>query len=593
MAQQYTAAQKRMLGIKDAPAQVAPAANKATTKAPATTMKASGKSMTVDSALLQQALVDLGGNIGKAGVDGKWGPDSKTAMSGVCKAHGIYYTSSERSGTSVKVNPEGAAVLIIGLNEIKKKKDVSAASLNTPGMVYTAVLQTLLNKLGFLPSQINGKNQLDGKFGPNTQSALVAASAKLNGYYKSSSAFAKLAGVTIGPAATYLKLWQAMWFGVEKASTAESAAAAQVAAKPSVITPNPAPRGTSIEKSSKSYNSKEVQNMLLSLGFSLPKYGADGKWGIESRTALQAAAQKYSFTYNSSAAFSSQKMVKIDPGDLIDRLQTALVNKKAVDAASAALDAKSKAKAKKKKAKKDIDSSKGEKEKASQAKDEADKAVQVAKEKIVKAKKAEAKAAKKAAKAADKVAAKKAKKEAAAAVIDAKKKTADAAAQADVAATTAKQAAATTRAANAATQAAAAATQQAQQVITDARSQAAQIVSQQPVYQQAEPAQAYQQAAPTYQAEAEASMPTSPGPSTETPAAEPSPVVPSSSGMSTGTMVAIGLGVVAVAAAAVIVSKKKPEPQKKLAAGMRGLDSMYRSRRRKLRLMRKLRRGRK
>ena len=698
MAQPLTAAQKRILGIKDTPASTTPAAKKATTKAPATTTKApSGKSMTVDSALLQQAIIDLGGNVGSTGADGKWGPNSKTGLQSVCKAHGVYYTSSERSGTSVKVNPEGAAVLVIGLNEIKKKKDVSAASLSTPGMVYTAVLQTLLNKLGFLSSQINGKNQLDGKFGANTQAALVAASTKLGGYYKNSSAFASLAGTTITPAAVYLKIWQAMWFGLDFASKAESAAASQAASKTSAITPTPAPQGeaaptavpSAVKKPSgsagtayrsgdvqnllnwistaakepslvvvdgnwgpkskaalkqvsakynlkysgssgfgsknssvlvnpgdlvpklftvyvalregktppteptkvpptapekpkdqgkiagkpgRSYDSKEIQNLLLSLGGSLPKYGADGKWGSESKSALQAAAQKYNLAYRSSTTYNKQKSVIIDPAELVGGLQKALVNKRAVDAASADVEAKAQADAKKKKAEEDEANSKAEKEKAAKAQAEADAAVQDAKDKVERAKKAESKAAKKESKAAEKAVAKKAKKEAAEAVVAAKKKSAAAKAQKAVADTTKQQAAQTTRDAIIAAQTAAATTQQAQEVITDSRSQAAQIVTQQPVYQ------------------AEAEMPVSPGPSAEssTPSAQEQPSVPAAptGGISTGAMVAIGLGAVAIAAA---IMMKKPA-QKKLPAGARGLGSMYRSRRRKLRHQRKFRR---
>lgn len=52
----------------------------------------------------------------------------------------------------------------------------------------------------------------------------------------------------------------------------------------------------SLKKGSTGADVKELQNLLLGLGFTLPKYGADGDYGSETESAVKAFQAKYNIT---------------------------------------------------------------------------------------------------------------------------------------------------------------------------------------------------------------------------------------------------------------------------------------------------------
>jgi len=270
---------------------------------------------TVDAVTLQKALIDLGFPLPRYGADGMWGQESQTALKNAATKYGLYYRSSQRSGSNVVVAPAGLAILILGIRDVIKSNIWSGEASRYSAYVSTFSIQKMLNVLGYLSPE-----QVDGKLGPITQAAIASALSKFGGGYISSRQYITSKTTIMNAASAWLMLF---------------AKSRQASATTPIASTKQDRKET--KDSSKQFPSVEVQKLLLKLGASLPKYGADGKWGKESDTALQTIATKYGLKYKSSSRNGANVIVW--PDDLIPRL-TKISKKQASTADEAIYDAK-------------------------------------------------------------------------------------------------------------------------------------------------------------------------------------------------------------------------------------------------------------
>ena len=239
--------------------------------------QATSSSQSFDSKTVQNLLLSLGIPLPKYGADGKWGVESDTALKNTAARYSLAYKSSSRNGTQVIVWP---ADLVPKLQAIKSRTNgkatgttpVSADSSTQPSVDVQKLLLTLGASLP--------KYGPDGKWGKESDAALRTTAAKYGFVYKSSARSGS--DVIISPSKLISQL-------------------TGVVGKP--------------------YDSKQVQQLILNAGISLPKYGVDGKWGKESANGLQQAASKYGLAYKSSIRAGTS--VLINPAELIQQLKKA------------------------------------------------------------------------------------------------------------------------------------------------------------------------------------------------------------------------------------------------------------------------------
>jgi len=483
-----------------------------------------------------QKLLNVLWYIPESEIDQKFGPKTKAAFTKAASDFGAPLRSA-RPYANLSVTVSSPATSFLTLFEAWKKGAKRPAPKEPPKAAPKPIkkpaekpepatteyynrsvirLQRILRKLGWRARTV----ATDGKYSKNTADAW-ASSAKKRGLDPRASRISDtLARVSV---ATY----QAM-----------EAEAAGTKPMPKEPTPTPKPKPKPAGKPGTGYDSKEVNQLLVDLGFDP---GGIGAWGNKSRTALKAAAAKHGLKYISSTGYSAMKMVRVNPGTLIPSLQKVLLKRQAAAAKAAADKKKAEAAAKKKRAEEAAARKKADEEKARKAKAAEKAKKQEAKKKAEEAK-AEIKKAKKTKKKEDTAKAKKKTDEAKKAIAEAKKAEKQAAATVAAAQSSGSQAAVAQQQAQIAVQEAQVTTTQAQQVISTAQQQAQEIVSQPDVYV-------------TEPEEEEVTMP---GEEEEAAPTEPTPA-PTKAGMGMGPMLLAG---VAVGAVLLIMGKKKGGPRK-------------------------------
>ena len=269
---------------------------------------------------IQKVLNRLGAGLK---TDGLYGPKTAGAFQKIARSRNLNGAIKRVSGkvalipsstwSKLKSEPSAAKPVPPPAKKAEWEKLPAGTTVEKP----IIELQRILYKLG-------NKLKLDGLYGPKTAGAWKQSAEKLglNG---------KIWRVTGKKARVMAKAFKTM--------NAE-------AYKPKKPTPAPAPKPKPAGQPGQGYSSKEVQTLLVELGY---KIKADNIWGKKSRGALKSAAAKHGFRYLSSSGYSTKSsMVRVNPGYLIPKLQGILTARRKQEAVDAAKKSKAEAEAKKK-----------------------------------------------------------------------------------------------------------------------------------------------------------------------------------------------------------------------------------------------------
>jgi len=271
---------------------------------------------------LQKVLNKLGAKLKK---DGLYGPKTARAYSKIAKSRKLNSSIRRVSGKVAKIASDSWMKLKAAAKPTVKLPKPEGAEWRglVPGSTVekpVIELQRILRKLGWRARTI----ALDKKYGPKTAGAWEQSS-------KTRNLDGRSWKVTLYKARVIAKTYDALKKEVSK---------------PKKPTPAPKEKPKKAGLPGRGYASRDVQVLLIELK-ALPKGADDNIWGPKSRGGLKAAAISHGFRYISSTGYSGKKMVRVNPGDLIPKLQgvlTALRKKEAVDAAK---EAKAEAQAKK------------------------------------------------------------------------------------------------------------------------------------------------------------------------------------------------------------------------------------------------------